>query len=116
MLNQCNNKQFLKSQHTESDSHQDWNLGRTNELLDGESVQNIEAGVEFERLVAALTHEAHLHDGAGWLGALHVAKTVHTECFITIIQIYSRDCTVIDALLQNALLQSYRFTPSIALL
>lgn len=40
-------------------------LGRTDELLDGESVQDIEAGVEFERLVAALTHKAHLHGGAG---------------------------------------------------
>lgn len=47
---------------------------RTNELLDGEPVQDVEAGVEFERLVAALTHKAHLHGGAGRLGALHDAE------------------------------------------
>lgn len=40
------------------------NPGRTDKLLDGESVQDVEAGIEFERLVAALTHEAHLHGGA----------------------------------------------------
>lgn len=40
-------------------------LGRTDKLLDGESVQDVEAGVEFKWLVAALTHEAHLHGGAG---------------------------------------------------
>lgn len=51
----------------------------TGELLDGESVQDIEAGVEFERLVAALTHKAHLHGGAGWLGALHGTETVQTK-------------------------------------
>lgn len=56
---------------------------RTDELLDGESVQDVEAGVEFERLVAALTHEAHLHGGAGRLGGLHAAET---KRFITLTQ------------------------------
>ena len=43
----------------------------TCELLDGDTVQNLEARVQFQRLAAALTHEAHLHGAAGCLRPLH---------------------------------------------
>lgn len=43
----------------------------TNKLLDGDSVEHIKRGVQFERLTAPLTHEADLHGCAGRLGALH---------------------------------------------
>lgn len=43
----------------------------TCELLDGDTVQDLEARVQFQGLAAALTHEAHLHGAAGCLRPLH---------------------------------------------
>lgn len=49
-------------------------LSLTCELLDGNAVQDLEAGVQFQGLAAALAHEAHLHGAAGRLGAFHACS------------------------------------------
>lgn len=43
----------------------------TCELLDSDTVQDLEARVQFQGLAAALAHEAHLHGAAGRLRPLH---------------------------------------------
>lgn len=43
----------------------------TCELLDSDTVQDLEARVQFQGLAAALAHEAHLHGAAGRFRPLH---------------------------------------------